>query len=373
MTRSSPRIPSLDGLRAVSILLVLVSHLAYTNHFVFSSPSILRWLDVGSLGVRVFFTISGYLITRLLLQELDTHGTVYLPRFYLRRALRIFVPYYFYVLVVLLVHSFGWVQLTSQDVFHAFTYTVNYYPDRSWVIGHGWSLSVEEQFYLLWPAILLLAGRRRGLKLALTFFLLVPFFRLFYYFTVPSFVDYELGYRFETSADAIAIGCLLAGSQEWLLQNQRVQTLLHSKILILIPGMVLWLNYLNPDWKRAHLISPSLENFGIALCLLWCLSYPNGRVGRMLNARGLIFLGQMSYSIYLWQQLFTDYRGTSLLSTFPVNVGLIAVTALVSFFLVERPSLKLRGWLEKKIFATLGSVEKIALTGSKSPSRKTES
>ena len=92
----SARIPSLDGLRAVSIGLVIVAHSVFSAGFAVTAPNQLRWIEaLASLGVRVFFVISGYLITHLLLQEIRATGTVDLPRFYLRRTLRIFVPYYF--------------------------------------------------------------------------------------------------------------------------------------------------------------------------------------------------------------------------------------------------------------------------------------
>src|SRR4051812_33530313 len=143
------RIPSLDGLRAISIAFVLFAHLAGTRNFP-ASRVVGKIVDFGALGVHVFFVISGYLITRLLLEELERRQRISLGRFYLRRTLRIFPPYYAFILALVAAQALGWLQLASRDVMHAMTYTSNYYLERSWFTGHTWSLSVEEQFYLLW-------------------------------------------------------------------------------------------------------------------------------------------------------------------------------------------------------------------------------
>src|SRR3990172_3820880 len=134
MFEKSSRIPSLDGLRAISIMLVIVSHLVHIESFPLPKAIDPRWLgSLGPLGVRVFFVISGFLITSLLLRELETNKSINLGKFYLRRTLRIFPPYYFFVLVMIALNKLDWVELSSKDVFHAFTYTINYFPQRSWV------------------------------------------------------------------------------------------------------------------------------------------------------------------------------------------------------------------------------------------------
>src|SRR5262249_33221200 len=157
------------------------------------------------------FVISGYLITSLLLREFDASGTISLRRFYFRRTLRIFPAYYTFIGVLLLLSAAGLVGLTRANMGHALTYTTNYFPERSWDIGHTWSLSVEEQFYLLWPATLVLAGRRRGLSIAASLVVLCPLIRLALWQLAPT-EQTGVGHRFETVADSIAIGCVLAGT-----------------------------------------------------------------------------------------------------------------------------------------------------------------
>src|SRR5207244_4078632 len=111
------RIASLDGLRAISIALVLLAHLAGTRGF----PVSTAWgavLPLGELGVHVFFVISGFLITRLLFEELDRRQRISLGAFYVRRTLRIFPPYYTLIFVLLCAEFAGWLQLAPRDVSH---------------------------------------------------------------------------------------------------------------------------------------------------------------------------------------------------------------------------------------------------------------
>ena len=141
--------PSLDGLRAFSIVLVLIAHVSLQY------PWLRRFVEhVGNYGVRIFFVISGFLITGLLLKELTKTGRISLKSFYIRRTLRIFPAFYVYVLTVVILAWAGILILLPGDLLHAVTYTMNYHMVRSWWLNHMWSLSVEEQFYLLWPTVL---------------------------------------------------------------------------------------------------------------------------------------------------------------------------------------------------------------------------
>ena len=129
-TRS--RIPSLDGLRAVSLACVLLAHLSGTRHFV-------RWevLELyGNFGVRIFFVISGYLITSLLLKEHEKTGKISLGDFYTRRAYRILPAAYAFMVVAIASH---WRALSWSNISTAVTYTSNYCHGGNWVLGHLWS------------------------------------------------------------------------------------------------------------------------------------------------------------------------------------------------------------------------------------------
>ena len=214
MSQRCARIPQLDGLRAISISLVIFAHL-FNSAGVSLPVSWFRWQMFSGLGVRVFFVISGFLITGLLLREKEECGSISLLRFYGRRTFRILVPYYVFLAVLIVAQALHLVRFTGNDLLHALTYTTNYQTDRSWVTGHCWSLAVEEQFYLLWPLAMVLLGKRRAALAALGMLFLAPVMRSFIWKFVPA-MHPVLGISFETVADALAAGCLLACAREKL-------------------------------------------------------------------------------------------------------------------------------------------------------------
>jgi hypothetical protein len=243
----------------------------------------------------------------------------------------------------------GAVQLAPYDGIHTVTYTSNYYAERSWFVGHTWSLSVEEQFYLLWPAVLILAGVRRGLWIAAAVVLAVPAIRLFEWFFVPS-VHAGIGHRFETVADAIAIGCVLAGTRQRLHNTPLYMKAISSPFFILVPLAAI-AGALTHDYPTVSFgAGMTLTNICVALTIDWCVTFHEGRVGRVLNAAPLVFIGWISYSLYLWQQPFLNRASSADIASFPVNLALAFACALVSYFVIERPSLALRKHLEKRLF-----------------------
>lgn len=344
----SSRIPSLDGLRALSISLVLFGHLCGTQNF-WSGDS-LGFLGFGEFGVRVFFVISGLLITKLLLNEFGTTGKIHLAKFYFRRTFRIFPPYYAFLFFLIIVQPLGWFLLNDGDIWHTLTYTSNYHLERSWNVGHTWSLSVEEQFYLLWPAALLLLGVRRGWKAAVLVLLLSPFIRLGIFHLWPSRAE-GVGHQFETVADAIATGCVLACQTAWP-QWARAwyERLLQSRLMLALPVLGFAGNSLSDHPTPSFLFGYTLANLCIGVCVDWCIRNHEGRLGRVLNSAPLVFVGTISYSLYLWQQLFLNRHSDNVTASFPLNLTLAVGAALLSYYLIEKPSLRLRQRLEARLF-----------------------
>ena len=155
MTGSSPRLPGLDGLRAIAVALVVFHHLCSQGTLA-SWPRLAAALKHGSFGVQVFFVLSGFLITWLLLREEQRSGTIDLRRFYFRRSLRILPPAFFFLGMMLLLTVFGLVSIGSRDFLFSFLFIRNAYgPGGSPEVAHFWSLAVEEQFYLTWPFFML--------------------------------------------------------------------------------------------------------------------------------------------------------------------------------------------------------------------------
>src|SRR5215475_12800497 len=192
------RIPSLDGVRAISITLVVLSHLVKWEHISLHFPRV-----YGTLGVRIFFVLSGFLITKILLQEHERTATISLRDFYIRRAYRIFPAAVVYLLVV---GGIFWHQLRWYDIAAATFYVANMQTSLPWMLGHLWSLSIEEQFYLLWPFALKIWFRRRTAILVGVFLFTPAFLTALYALHARGGIVSSL----PVYADGLAIGCLLA-------------------------------------------------------------------------------------------------------------------------------------------------------------------
>jgi peptidoglycan/LPS O-acetylase OafA/YrhL len=331
------RITSLDGLRAVSITFVILGHLAGTHNF----PQLLdplRWF--AEFGVRIFFVISGFLITTLLLKELELTRSISLKGFYTRRIFRIFPASYAYMAAIAILGLIRSVHLKSSDLLHAATYTANYDLGRGWYLGHLWSLSVEEQFYLLWPLALKLSGRRKGLFLAIAICFVCPLFRGAEFALFPA-ARSGIGERFETVADTIAIGCILAGARDWLSSQKWYMALLASKLFILVPILTLTLN-LPMRVRYEYSVAETLKNIGIALTVDWCIRFKSHPATKFLSWSPVAFLGVLSYSLYLWQQPFVNRDGSSVLTHFPLNCLFALSAALASYYFIETPFLILK-------------------------------
>jgi peptidoglycan/LPS O-acetylase OafA/YrhL len=346
--------------------MVLFGHLAGTRGFPVSAATG-NFLNSAELGVHVFFVISGFLITRLLLDELARKRRIALGRFYLRRTLRIFPPYYTLIGVLVLAGMAGAIQLAHHDGLRALTYTTNYDEGRSWYIGHTWSLSVEEQFYLLWPAVLILARTRRAILIAAGVVLAVPLVRL----ALWELWRLPIGTRFETVADAIAVGCVLAGTREWLHRTPGYMRALSSPLFVLVPMIAIVANVTHDHPAAYYLVGFTVVNLCVVLCVDWAVTYPEGAIGRVLNAAPVAFIGVMSYSLYLWQQPFLHRDSSVAVASFPLNILLAVACALASYYLIERPSLRLRRRIETRLDGREGRAPRDAAVGGVAPVRIT--
>ena len=333
------RIQSLDGLRAFSIALVLLLHMSGSKNFI--SYQAIEPFGPGALGVKIFFVISAFLITSLLLKELGNTGTISLRGFYIRRALRILPAFGSFVIVAAILTFTGVIFLRKVDFLHAATFTMNY-ANHTWWLGHLWSLSVEEQFYFVWPVALCFMGRINGMKLAAVVVIVVPLIRLAIWVLLPSYRG-SLGFGFESCADSFAIGCLLAGFRDWLGRQQSYLKFLESWLFVLVPvGILLGsMSFVRP--RIQAIVGVTLENVCIAILIDYAIRFPAGRLGKVLNFRPIMYVGTLSYSIYLWQQLFcrrVEFQNWT--TAFPANLILLSACALVSFYFVEQPALRLK-------------------------------
>jgi peptidoglycan/LPS O-acetylase OafA/YrhL len=349
------RIPSLDGLRALSILLVIVSHARTTTGV---PLEVRRWVSAvpgnGALGVSIFFVLSGFLITHLLVRGQETtagNRSIDLKGFYLRRFCRIVPAFYALLLVLAIGQHWRWISVPKADLFAAALFVTNYAPLHTpeW-IGHAWSLCVEEQFYLIWPVLLAILarwGRPAQRRAAVVLILLIPAVRIASWVLLPH--DHLLVRRMpvltHARLDTLMFGCLAAllypsARFQGVLRrvfDSRLQYGAFAFLFLVSPYLTTWIGE-----RYLVLGGYSLEGVCIALLLLWAVRHPLGRAGRLLNSWPVVHIGLISYSLYLWQQLFLLERNHTWTGVFPLNILLAFAAAEASYWLIERPVLRVR-------------------------------
>jgi peptidoglycan/LPS O-acetylase OafA/YrhL len=353
------QIPSLNGWRAVAILLVILDHAVYTVGFPVSRIPTWGWifLQQGNLGVRIFFVLSGFLITHLLLREAERRDAISLKHFYLRRCLRILPVYLIYLVILALLIKLGCIGGESNSSwFGVLTFTRNMVGPVSSYTSHFWSLAVEEQFYLAWPLCLVtfaLWRRPRDAKLLLLIpVLLCPLVRMSGMSIGKSgeFCGRVFGGNsILVYADSLAMGCLGAF---WLrraslrLKLARPSFVLALALAIIAFGAV-WGHV--GGWGGNIIVSaciPSFQAFAILIAMWISAQHQNSIIFRVLNWPPVNLLGVLSYSIYIWHVLFLcNYTGPTqralLYDWRTWWLPLIAVAAL-SYYCIERPVLRLK-------------------------------
>jgi peptidoglycan/LPS O-acetylase OafA/YrhL len=352
------RIPSLDGIRAVAILMVIVFHICQryglTNPHTKAGVGIYFLLGLGGDGVSIFFVLSGFLITTLLSQEYEENGRISLSDFYLRRTFRILPPLYCYLLFLILFCTAVHYPLRVGTITgSAFFYRNYFLQTGQWLTEHTWSLCVEEQFYLLWPFALLWALHRGGkafaAKLAAALIVVAPLLRIAIKISHPHDLTYPIATMLPTRMDALMSGgltALLIGSREFETMYERVARvwwLLPIEFMVL-SGMA---KFTVGNIYRDS-IGYTVDSAFIALFLVWVARNEHTWVGAILNSRLMVTLGVMSYSAYIWQTFFIHPANPTWANRLPWSVASIWVAAALSYYLIERPSLRLRRHIERR-------------------------
>jgi peptidoglycan/LPS O-acetylase OafA/YrhL len=346
-------VPALDGLRAISIAMVVGYHSPLHDAFFFSR---------GDSGVDVFFVLSGYLISSLLLDERAQSGTIRLRDFYLRRFLRIVPVFWVFAFVLAIAGTeapgaLPWVLTYTSNVGLAFGYMA--------VQGGApitWSLSMEEQFYAAWPPLARRFGRRALLGGVVVAIAAASLWRLVLVWRGLTGFP-ELTCRPDARMDMILWGCLAA-----LVEREERFPAIRAWVVAwrrpLIVGLVAAgavshrLSEVEPTWlgRAGYLVQGALT----AAVILWVRACPASRVTRLLAAWPLVWVGKLSYSIYLWHLGVAHFvlnplfgkvgpmlpaatpswaRGTLAAATWAAAV---VAGGLVSYFAIERPFLRLK-------------------------------
>ena len=343
--------PPLDGLRGIAVALIVCFHFA--GHYV---------LHGATIGLDVFFALSGFLITALVLDEARIAGRVDLKGFYVRRAARL-LPALLLMLTVwcglrLASHAQRWMGATPagdgtgrpidvigalKDVGAALLYVANWDVISGGTeapLQHLWSLAVEEQFYLLWPAALLLlmtltARLRRGVLVALIAASIAWSASLWAW----GFGSNRLYFGTDTRAASLLIGALGAVAWHHRRSLGRATHLAAGRAWAGVAVFVVILTHLHEnEWK--YVVLPSTA----ALCTVQVITYvsdhPRSALGRVLAVRPLTWLGRRSYALYLWHYLWATWtHGLDPAIGIPVGVAGALASTVVSWHLVEAPAL----------------------------------
>lgn len=354
------RIPSLDGCRAISIILVILSHLCNTPSFRSFDPYARMMFHFGPFGVKVFFVISGFLITSLLLNEERKNGRISIKMFYIRRAFRIWPVAYAFILVVAILAWRNWITLPPHNLLYASAFLMNHVQDGSWFTGHLWSLAVEEQFYVVWPLVFLFTAKRGRLSACLLIMFLAPLLRSLTYVYAPGiFAALQQSLLFE--GDAIAIGCLLALFSKELENSRMVHRIIALRWFFLVPVIsVIMYSTLKPlpvfYWAAGESIA--------LLCIaasIWRVIHVHDTAFWLLNTKPVVTVGVLSYSLYVWQQLFLNPTADGIFNRLPLNLLLVCGVAAFSYYFIESPFLRLRPifaqWLESRRRGAISAID----------------
>ena len=342
ISRPTGYLPTLDGWRAIAILSVMLCH----DRLHTLGPLSTAWFQAhGQLGVDVFFAISGILICSRLLTEEESQGFISRRNFYIRRAFRILPPAAFFLATLLLLKATVHLSVELPEVLSSLFFLRNYtstfthlqttYP---YYTSHFWSLAVEEHFYLILPSLLVLSPKKWRAPLLLSLAALIGLHRI----APNSWLSFHTNMRLDALLVPAALAVLLHSSplsspfnRERLIQTLRLWPLVALLLLALIT--------LNPAPRTTGLLIAWLT----PILILATMLRPASWFSRLLETPILRYIGRLSYSLYLWQQLFliahfgAGEARLGPLQSWPLSWLMAFACALTSYYLIERPLIRL--------------------------------
>ena len=339
--------PEIDGLRAIAVISVIFYH---ANVVIFDE----KLFKGGFIGVDIFFVISGYLITSLILRELNTTQSFSFMNFYERRVRRILPPLFF---VMLLCFPFAWVHLGpanfidfSKSILYSIGFSSNFY---FWDMGHQyaaansllkpflhtWSLSIEEQYYIIFPIFLFIIFRY--LRNYLLLFLIVSFiFSLLLADWGSKNYPSATFYFLHSRAWELIVGSFLAFSE--IYQHHKKNNLITQNLLSFIGFFIILFSII---FGKTHFPHPSFYTLApvLGVCLVILFSNKNTFIAKILSTKFFVGTGLISYSLYLWHYpIFAFARINELdpgnILNFLILIIPIIILSILTYFFIEKPS-----------------------------------
>lgn len=348
-------VQELTGLRCVAVMMVVIGHAQHMIEGGYSGLlSPLRLISDGRLGVLMFFVLSGYLITSILNAEWKASGSIRLLPFYAKRALRVWPAFYAYLAIVSLMSFAGLLDIDHRQVAVAALHLWNYsgfagmgslnaaHADGAWYLGHFWTLALEEQFYWFWPPLLFHILKRGNQRALVALIALVPLVRIATYFAAPSLRG-QLSMMLHTGIDPILIGCYVALNKDALKARvsalpwgPAIPTAVVLLLLFVVPPLQ---DRLGGLWRATY--GTTFESAMVGFVIVVLLSQRDFWFSRLLRTAPFVYVGTISFSLYLWQQLFT-YLQSPVAYRFPICIGEALVVATLSYYLIETPFLRVK-------------------------------
>lgn len=342
-------LPSLDGWRAIAVILVILGHAKLTvnqNSLFYKFTETFIYAD---LGVRFFFVLSGFLITTLLIKEYQKNGYINFKHFYVRRLLRIVPVLYLYVSIIFITNIFCALGIKELYFIAPLLFFNNFILTRgTWVLGHTWTLGIEEQFYMIWPFIFSILIKNAW-KFCLIILAAMPIIRILIYYRGEYY--YWSLFPFLNGADGIFDGALLSllcfkgmVKPDFFSKNRTIMRIATSVLLFLI----YFFKHRGMAGKILLPFGEPLVDFSIAILIMSSITNFSGLLFKILNFPFMIQAGILSYSLYVWHQLFIipeGYYANNLPSfIFPFNMLAAIIVAYISYHYFEKYFLK---WKEK--------------------------
>lgn len=347
------KIKGLDGLRAISVLFVIMSHAEAWQALGITSGAVRSALSAQT-GVNIFFVLSGFLITYLLIKEKEATGKIDIISFIKRRALRIFPLYYLAIFFLMYMNYTGRANIPNCSFVYALTYTINFYPKECAysAMSHFWSLSVEEHFYLFWPIIFCL-GKRVAMLMAGAVAIACVIIGTSLY---PDNQNYYMNRWTFPAMLPILAGCILA----FICTIPSIVAVAKDKT----SSSILLVSIVFGVATPAFINSDVIWLFSVCMLVLYIFHNQESMLVKALEFKPLAVLGVISYRLYVWQGIFTGNGPYRSGGTFPppvdIGVWLTFIVAPLSYVFFEKPIMRLKNrysWRKDVSSETAGIME----------------
>lgn len=336
-------------------MMVVIAHAQQTVQGGYTGwLSLLKPFANGYQGVLIFFVLSGFLITNILKSEYALSGKINYAKFYYRRALRIWPASYAVILATALFSAIRLINVAWQQSVFAALHLWNYsgplglteihasHPDGVWYFGHFWTLSLEEQFYWVWPPLLIFLLRRKDDRILPALIISIPIVRMATYVFFPGLRDY-LGMMLHTGVDAMLIGCYIALKKEKIYSimdsSKYTSTICSILIFILLFAIPPIANNYGGYWNATY--GRTIEAILAGILMLSVINIKDFWLSKILRTRIFLFIGTISFSLYLWQQIFLGIN-LPFAFKFPFNILQAIAAASLSYWLIEMPFLRIK-------------------------------